>query len=149
VNEAAFLAVFPFAFIGLWLTATMALGYFSGWFSLQERYPDQDERPIDRLRMRSGSLGRGSLWNPWGAVRFNHCLRFDVCKSGLRIAVWRIFGVFQRPFFVPWSEIRVEEKKFLFMRMYRLNFGRDGGSALTVWRKAFERIAASSDLKVS
>lgn len=146
--ETAFTTSFPFLFIGMWLSISTVFGLISGWYTLHHQYSDRDERPIDRLRMQSGSLGRGSLLTPWGPVPYTGCLRFDVCPSGLRVSVWRIFGLFQRPFFVPWAEINVEEKKVLVFKFYRLSFGRSGGNALWIRRRAFERIAASSPLQV-
>jgi hypothetical protein len=140
------IVLFPFFFAGLWLAVTMVLGAWSGWNSLQQSYPDRQEQPIDRMRMQSGMLGSGSSFNPWGGVSYSGCLRFDVCPSGLRVAVWRIFGPLQRPFFVPWNEIRVEKFNLFFFSRYRLNFGNRNDAGLSIGRRAFERIAANSPL---
>lgn len=145
MNENVLWGLFPLFFVGMWLVATSVLAFFAGWPTLQQLFPDRDEQPIDRLRMQSGSLGKGSLWNPWGNVRYGGCLRFDVCRSGLRVAVWKIFGPFVGPFFVPWPEITVTEWRFLFFRMYRLSLGRSG-SFLTIRARAYRRIAAKSPI---
>ena len=81
--------------------------------------------------------------NPWGNVNYGNCLRFDVCKSGFRVKVWRKFGPFERPFLVPWDRIVVDERKILFLRYFRLSFGDPSLSALTVSRRAFQNIARS------
>ena len=139
---------FPFFFLGMWLTITTVLGYVSGWPSLEQRFPDREEQSIDRMHMQSGSIGNGSLYNPWGNVNYNGCLTLDVCPSGLRVSVWRIFGPFSRPFFVPWQKISVEPVKFLFFQYYRLTFGNYDLPALTIKRSACERITASGQLSM-
>jgi hypothetical protein len=131
----------------MWLAITTLLGVFAGWFELQRLYPDRDEEPSDKLRSVSGAIGRGSLLNPWGNVSYGSCLTLEVCYSGLRVRVWRIFAVFQKPIFVPWPCIEVQEKRVLFLQRYRLEFARTGGSALTISERAFRRIAEHGSLK--
>ena len=43
---------------GIWLLVTTLLGWLSGWFTLQEVYPDRSEEPLERLRFQSARLGR-------------------------------------------------------------------------------------------
>src|SRR6478672_10360496 len=93
--------VFPFFFGGMWLFATTMLGFMSGWFNLQQWYPDDGgEEPLLTLRGQSGAMG-------WG-VSLNNCLRLRVYRSGLGIGIWRIFAPFQRPLLIPWSEVKAE-----------------------------------------
>ena len=131
----------------MWLAITTTLGAFAGWFELQELYPDGDEEPLDRLRFVSGAIGRGSLFNPWGNVSYGGCLSLDVCPHGLRIGVWRIFAVFQKRIFIPWPCITVEFKRILFLQRYRLEFAQTDGRALTISKRAFDRIARVGLLK--
>ncbi len=145
MNGNAFLGVFPFLFIGMWLGITSLLSLFSGWRTLQTQFPDRDEIPTLRLRMQSAQMGRRSRHNPWGGVSYGSCLRFDVCPTGLRVAVWRIFGIFDRPFLVPWNQIAVERRKVLFVKRYSLRLG-NTGITLTIRDKAYQRIAANSPL---
>jgi hypothetical protein len=59
---------FPFFFVGMWLVVTVALGFMSGWFSLQQWYADDgNEEPLLKLRSQSGSMGMG--------VALNGCLK--------------------------------------------------------------------------
>jgi hypothetical protein len=147
-NAAALIGLFPVLFIGMWLAVTSLLGVFSGWFELQSLYPNRDEQPLDSIWFVSGALGKGNLYNPWGNVSFGNCLRLEPCLAGLRVRVWRIFGMFQRPFFVPWPCITVEERRFVFFRYYRLEFDRTGGRALTIWGRAFNRLAKTGLIKL-
>ncbi len=130
-NDATFLAFFPVFFVGLWLVVTTMLGVISGWFDLQRRFPDPGERALVKLGMQSGSMGLG--------VHFNGVLTLSACPSGLRIAVWRIFGPFERPFVVPWRQIDVEMVTRFFQPAAKLRFS--GGGVLTVNRDAWRRLS--------
>lgn len=124
--------LFPFAFVGMWLFVTTLLGLLSGWFRFQTRFPNPKEGALLTLRFKSGVMGLG--------VNFNGCLILSACPSGLRVAVWRVFGLFQRPFLVPWEQVRTEESSSFFLPMTKLSFGwgEDVGSLRIdagVWRK--------------
>ncbi|MFT4026038.1 MAG: hypothetical protein QM676_04455 [Novosphingobium sp.] len=118
---------------------------FAGWPELQRVFPDYSDAVIKRLHWQSGSIGKGRFGTPWGAVSYSGCLRFDVCLSGLRIAVWKLFAPFQQSILVSWSHIRVHEQKFLWLRYFRLHLG-DTGRILTINQRAFRRIAESIPL---
>lgn len=130
VDEHSLPYLFPVFFVGLWLTVTTVLGIASGWFSLQHRYPVAHEPVLLRLRGRSGSMGVG--------VAMSGILSLGACRSGLRIGIWRLFGPFQRPFLVPWQDIRAEPSRALFTPMVRLTFG-DGGR-LTIDARSWTRL---------
>ena len=121
--------------------------FFAGWFELQDLYPNREEEPLDRLRFVSGAIGTGSLLNPWGNVSYGRCLSLDVCPGGLRVRVQRFFVPFQKPIFVPWACITVERKRILFISRYRLEFARTDGRALTISKRAVDRIARTGQLK--
>lgn len=125
----------------MWLGVVTLLASLGGWNRLQERYADRPEPPLLSLQMQSGQLGSGSPFNPFGNVNYNGCLRFDACPTGLRVSVWKIFGPFQRSFFVPWTEISASEKTFLFFRVIALRLGQMSGVSLTINRRTFARIA--------
>lgn len=136
----AILITFPILFIALWLGVVTLLASLGGWNRLQERYADRPDTPLLSLRMQSGQLGSGSPFNPFGNVSYNGCLRFDVCHTGLRVSVWKIFGPFQRPFLVPWSEISASEKSILFFTRISLRLGQMGSHSLIINRRAFAAI---------
>lgn len=134
-----FLAIFPLFFIGMWLAVTLLLGLFSGWFSLQSRYPNNDEPALLKLSRQSGSMGAG--------VAMNGILKLSACPSGLRIGIWRMFGLFQRPFLVPWDEITATSKTMFFMPMARLSLGHPNIGNLTIDARSWERLSAHSPAK--
>ena len=130
-------------FIGLfalaWIGVTTLLGAMSGWFALAARYPDRDEAPLRTLRGQSGSMGVPP-------VSFGNILTLSVCRSGLRIGLLRLFGLFARPVFVPWSDIDVERSSRPFIGpVARLRFGGSDIGRLTVESYVADRLARSSE----
>ncbi|WP_309621774.1 hypothetical protein [Novosphingobium sp.] len=146
MNQNALLAIFPFLFVGLWVGSTALLGAMSGWYRLQDRFPDRPEQqPIIRLRFQSASFGDSRF----AVANYGNCLRYDVCPSGLRVGISRIFGPFSRPFFVPWSQIKIEKKSFLglphyILGAYRLGLGNPEETSLNIYDRAARRIEAAS-----
>ena len=138
-HPALFPILFPFFFAGLWLTVTTLLGFWSGWFKLQAEFPDSREPSDLRLHWQSGLIGFGALWNPWGKVSYSRCLRLDACPGGLRVAIWRLFGPFCRPFLLPWRGMEVESRRILLWRYVRLT-AVDAGYSVTIRRPAYDRI---------
>src|ERR1700681_2938215 len=93
-------------FVLMWLGITSLLGLMSGWYSLMRQYPDRPEEPLLKLAWQSGSMGR--------SVNFGGILTLSACPSGLRVGVFRIFGIFCHDFFVQWNEITVTRKTRFF-----------------------------------
>ncbi|MFM5895241.1 MAG: hypothetical protein ACKOQM_12535 [Novosphingobium sp.] len=147
MNENAFLAIFHFLFIGMWLSVTAFMAAFSGIGELARRYPDRPEQqPWRTLRFQSGQIGRFMVTG----VNYGSCLRFDVCPAGLRIRIWRLFAPFSAPCLVPWDAISVEKRPifslpFTFARRYRLSFGNPPLGPLSISGRAARRIAEASN----
>jgi len=115
---------FPVFFIGLWLFVTTVLAVLSGWISLMMRYPDRPERAILKLRWQSGTMGMG--------VGMRSLLTLSVCPSGLRVGMFRLFGVFCRDFFVPWEEVSISRREsWLLGSRAKIIFGSTGSLTLT------------------
>ena len=115
----------PVVFVGMWLLVTAMLGLMSGWFNLQQWYPDDgSEEPLLRLCWQSGMMGMG--------VRLNNCLTLSAKPSGLSIRMTRIFALFQRPLLIPWNEITAEPSQMFFMPMVKLSFGNPATGKLKI-----------------
>ena len=134
----AFIWGFPFFFVGLWLAVTIILGFISGWYALATRFPDRDEPARLKLNGQSGLMG-------WG-VSMSGILVLSACPSGLRIGIWKIFGPFSRPFFVPWAEIRAAPRQQFFQKMVRLGFGWPEGGVLSIDARAWARLVEEAGL---
>lgn len=146
MNDNAYLAIFPFLFIGMWLGITALLAAFSGIGGLANRYPDRPEQqPWLTMRFQSAQLGRFMTTG----VNYGSCIRFDVCPAGLRVRIWRAYAPFSSPFLVPWNAIWVEKRPMLslpfhFARRYRLSFGDPALGPMTISGRAASRIAGAS-----
>ncbi len=77
-------------------------------------------------------------------ISMNGILNISVCSSGLRIAMLRIFGPFCRAFFVPWEQIGVRRKRWLFWRLARLNFGNLPFARLSIPVHVADRLARAA-----
>jgi hypothetical protein len=125
-----------------WLAITGILGMASGWFRLQRVFPNRLEEPIERLRFQSGAMG-GAM-----PANFGSCLMLDICVTGLRVSVLRLLGPFQRPFFVPWSQISVVRRRILFRGFCELSFGTPAEGKLLLLERTARRIAGRAPLRL-
>jgi len=98
--------LFPFFFAAMWLGISTVLALKAHWFELARRYPDRTEEASLRLRFQSGRMS---------GVAMSGVLTLDVCATGLRVSIWRLFGPFSRPFFVPWNELTVTRRKMFLL----------------------------------
>lgn len=129
-------------FAGIWLAVTGVVGVTSGWFRLQRAFPDHMEQPVQQLRFQSGAMG-GLI-----PANFGSCLTLDICPTGLRVGVLRLLGPFQRPFFVPWSDIQTRRRRILFRDYCELRFGRPWIGNLILPRRTAATIAAAGPLRL-
>ena len=134
--ELMILIGFPFAFAAFWLLIVTILSAASGWRGLQARFPDRDEDAVATFRMASGVMGAG--------VSMNNILTLAACRTGLRVSIWRIFGPFDRPFFVPWEQISVRRAGGGFLKRATLTFGSPPAGKLQVSAGLADKLAAAA-----
>ena len=128
--------IFPVLFVGVWLLASTLLAMMSGWFNLQQWYPDDgSEQPLLTLRGQSGRVGM---------VGFNNALRLKAYRSGLGLGVLRLVAPFMRPLLIPWGEVKVEETKTFFVPMVRLQFGEPSNGSLKIAARTWSRLAVAT-----
>jgi len=129
-------AFFPVFFGVLWFVVTTMLGLMSGWFSLMGDYGDSDEQAILKTGWQSGSMGLG--------VGMSNILRIEVCSSGLRFGIMRIFGPFCRDFFVPWGDLQIRRGAILFWPRATLSFGGRSFPRLSISGRLADRLARAA-----
>lgn len=124
---------FPFFFVGMWLFVTTMLGFMAGWFSLQQQYPDNgDEEPLLRLGGQSGSMGLG--------VSLSGILKLRAYPSGLGVGISRLFGPFQKPLKIPWSEIEASSSSSFLAPMAKLQLGRPSSGTLKISARSWTKL---------
>jgi hypothetical protein len=127
---------FPVFFVGMWLVATTMTGFLSGWYNLQQWYPDEGgEEPLLTLNMQSGSMGAG--------VALNGILKLRSYQSGLGLSMLRIFAPFQKSLKVPWSEIEAEPSRSFFLPMVKLSLGKPANGRLKISARSWSRLVDS------
>jgi hypothetical protein len=105
----------------------------SGWFNLQQWYPDEGgEKPLLILRGRSGRMGLG--------VALNGVLKLTSYQSGLGVGIWRLFGPFQKPLRIAWSEIEAEPSSSFFVPMVKLHLGKPSNGTLKISARSWSRL---------
>jgi hypothetical protein len=138
-----YLPIIYIAFI--WLTVSGILGLLSGWYFLMNKYPDREDEVLLQAKYQSGSMGLLSGWYFLGlGVEMRGILKIGVCRSGLRIGIVRIFGIFCRDFFVPWRELRVQRKDYFFFKIAELKFGNSAIGRLKISAELADRLARSA-----
>lgn len=124
---------FPVFFVGMWLSVTTIFGLISGWFNLQQRFPDDgNEEPLLKLASQSGSMGFG--------VSMSGILRLRAYRSGLGVRISRLFGPFQKPLKIPWSEIQAQSSNSFLVPMAKLQLGRSSGGTLKISARSWARL---------
>ncbi|MEL7218462.1 MAG: hypothetical protein AAGK01_08530, partial [Pseudomonadota bacterium] len=114
-------ALFAVVFPAFWIGVTMLIAQVGGWFRLQTEFPDRPQASrIKTLGYRSAQLG-----HPLYGASYSGVLFFDVCEEGLRIRVWKLFGLFCKPIFLEWDDFRTEQYRWLMREACRMRWGPD------------------------
>jgi hypothetical protein len=78
-------------------------------------------------------------------VALNGILTLSACPSGLRISIWKIFGPFQRPLFIPWTDIRTTPSRSFLVSTVKLTFGTPPVGTLKIDARSWERLHHTAD----
>jgi hypothetical protein len=79
-----------------------------------------------------------------GGVSMRSVLRVTACTNGLRVQIFRLFGPFSRPFFVPWEDITVIRKTTFFQPRVDLLCGSPEVGRVTIEASAADKLARAS-----
>lgn len=135
--------LFGFAFPVIWLGVTTLLAELGGWNRLQRRFPDEpNAQTLERFRFRSAQLG-----HPAFGVSYSGVLTFEVCNTGLRISVWKLFGLFSKPIFLPWDGFHTERYQWFIWDACRIIWGPGKRDSMIIYRRLAEALALASDGK--
>ncbi len=123
----------------IWRLITDILAEISGWDDFNRAFPDRPETAIETLNWRSARI-RG--------LHFRGCLKFEICKAGLRVSV-PLPGHSGRPFFVSWREIHAERTRFGIFEYVKLTFGPERLHSMLVRERIYRRLAAIGHVRVA
>ena len=124
------------ALIAFWFIMMFIVAQMSGWRVLLEKYglPEGGSMPEGtKYKWRSAAL--------WGRfpTNYNSCLNFTSTPEGLGIAPVWFFSAGHPPLFIPWGDITLEDKKFVFVKRLKMKIA-DTGYSFYVWGKNMEFI---------
>src|ERR1700742_2187491 len=100
-------ALFPFFFVGMWVTVSLLLSLIGGWRALARQYPAPEPAEGTWFPFCSATVG-------WG--NYNGCLNLRASPAGLRIAVLLPFRLGHPPFFVPWRDLSGTASRRFFVK---------------------------------
>lgn len=126
-------------FIAFWFVMMFVVAVMSGWRMLVEKYglPEGQSMPEGaQYKWRSAAL--------WGRfpTNYNRCLIFTTTPEGLGVAPVWIFSAGHSAMLIPWVDITLEEKKFVFTKRLKMKIA-DSGYSFYVWGKNADFVRAA------
>lgn len=130
------LIVLPLVFGTIWLLVVTIVGWASGWRRLEARFPDRSDETLATFRMASAIMG--------ASARLNNVLTVTACRDGLRVAISPLLGPKNRPFFVPWTEIRVHRARLILEEIAILQLGSPPAGTMKIRVKLADALASAA-----
>jgi hypothetical protein len=135
-HQNVFWLVFPLYFVSLWLLVSTIISYVGGWTALATRF--RLETPFTGQQW-SGNRGR-MRWN----TGYSRCLTIGCSSEGLYLALMPLFRFRHPPLLIPWSEVSVSRRKFLFFTSVRFGLGRELDIPLWIRAKTADRVKSAA-----
>src|SRR5687767_9033259 len=107
INPVIIIAIFIPVFTGMWLFVNFIL-HRKSWIYLQRNYHWQSPIPAQKL-------GIVSLRHR--KINYNGMVRLYADMQGFYLKPFLLFGVFHKPLFIPWSDVRdIQSSRILFSK---------------------------------
>lgn len=130
---------FSFIFGAVWFVVCAVVSYVGGWATLASRYRCQSDFVGERWPFQNG-------WMRW-TVHYGNCLTVGGNSEGLYLAVFTPFRFGHPPLLIPWGEITITRRQFLFIRWVRFEIGRELHIPLSIRTTLARRLHAVADGK--
>ena len=104
--------IFIFCFVVMWLVVSGALSLMSGWSALARFYPYRSEDIPQKRHFQSAMVG---------GVSYNRCLTLGGNHQGLYLSVQFPFNFASPKLFIPWQDIKLENKKWWWLKVLELS----------------------------
>ena len=131
-HHSALWFIFPAYFLALWLLVSATISFIGGWTTLAKRF--RLSKPFVGQRW---ARQRGQM--RW-IVGYGNCLTIGCNSEGLYLATMPLFRFRHPPLLVPWNEISISQRKFLFFRFVRFGLGHELDVSLSLRWKLAERV---------
>jgi hypothetical protein len=106
----------------------------SGWWELSRIYRATVSQNGKRFWFQSASMRMGT--------NYGNCLIVGVNSEGIRVSVLFLFRIGHPPLFVPWPDVSMREKRFLFFfKQVELRFAKCSSIPFVISRRLMNRIS--------
>jgi hypothetical protein len=116
-----FAFLFPVLFIAFWTFICFLISLMSGWSALTRRFRAQSEPYGDTRSAGPFFCGVQMRFR----CNYNNAVRLTVTGEALFLSVVIFFRVGHPPLAIPWQEIQLRRKKFLWLRFVVLTLGNE------------------------
>jgi len=135
-HSAALPFIFPVYFLALWLFVAAIVSSIGGWTTLARRFRSKHAFTGARWSWQSGQM----RW----LTGYNHCLTVGGDPEGLYLAMMFLFRFRHPPLLIPWTEITVARRRFLFVQYYRFGLGHEFDIPLYLRAKLAEKVIGAA-----
>jgi len=129
--EQLIVIVSPVAFLGIWVFVVGLISVMSGWGRLAQQYRDLDHYQGKKLRGKNGRFGGTS---------YSRVLIFGANMQGMYLAVNPLFSIGHPALFIPWTDIRTEEREGVFSAFTTISFAQVPDVKLTISSKLMAQV---------
>jgi len=106
----------------------------SGWWELSRIYKAMVSPDGKRFWFQSASMRMGT--------NYGNCLIVGVNREGIRLSVLFLFRIGHPPLFIPWPDVSMSEKRFLFFfKQVELRFAKCPSIPFVISRRLMDRIS--------
>ncbi|MEB2346211.1 MAG: hypothetical protein OZ948_15915 [Deltaproteobacteria bacterium] len=126
-------------FVALWVGIFQLLGRVGGWRELARAYP-----PLGIVSAGIGETFRMRSLRLRARIDYNGCVTFTAGPSALRLSLPRPLAFGHPPIEVPWSELRAEAGRALWVPVVTLRCARAPAIPLRMRRALAESLARAS-----
>jgi hypothetical protein len=128
--------VFPIYFLAMWCSVCALLSWIDGGTALAKRFRLRSAFIGERWRYQSGQM----RWH----VNYGNCLTVGCSPKGLYLATMPLFKFRHPPLLIPWEEISVTRRRFLFLNWVRFELGQELRIPLSIRTKLGEKVRAAA-----
>lgn len=125
-----------FAFIAVWYGIVFLLSLFSGWQKLSQYYRPTAPFNGPRFWFQTASMRL--------RVGYNNCLIVGANTEGLYVSILFPFRIGHSPFFFPWVDISVTEKRGFLLRGFELRFSRCPSIPFVISKRLMNKVSEAS-----
>jgi hypothetical protein len=129
--------IFPFYFVGLWVSVTYLVALIGGWRLLAKRFRLQGTFTGEKWHMQSARMR--------AQTHYGNVLTVGANPEGLLIVPFILFRAWQPALFVPWTEITASNMtQLFFFKSVVLSLGRSEQVPFRIRPKLAARVEAAA-----